>query len=246
MSALDEIAFFLLSVVAGGVAGVAGFGIGSILTPALAVSLGTKLAVAAVAIPHVAATAARLWVLRREIDRGVLRTFGLASAAGGLVGGIGHAFVTSVFLSFVLGGLLIVAGLLELTGLGRRGQLHGGWAIAAGALSGLFGDLVGNQGGIRSAALLRFGLTPTALVATATATALLFDAARVPVYVITDAHELADLWPTIGVLTAGVLVGTFAGTPLLRLIPESWFRRLLAGALVFLGIVLIVFASALP
>src|SRR5688572_16283484 len=75
---------------AGAVASVAGFGIGSLLTPALAPLLGTPLAVAAVALPHAAGTALRLWRLRRHVDRAVLRTFGVASAAGGLAGALLH------------------------------------------------------------------------------------------------------------------------------------------------------------
>lgn len=244
MLPMDAAALFLLAILAGGVAGVAGFGIGSILTPALAVSVGTQLAVTLVAVPHVAATATRLWMLRSQIDRGVLLTFGLASAAGGLLGAVGHALVTSEVLSLVLGGLLILAGLLELSGLGRRVRLEGASAIGAGVLSGMFGGLVGNQGGIRSAALLRFPLRPTALVATATATALLVDAARVPVYLLSGADELMAMWPTVMTLTVGVLVGTFIGTPVLRRIPEVWFRRSLAVLLILLGMVLV--ATAAP
>jgi hypothetical protein len=82
----------LAAVVAGAVASVAGFGIGSILTPLLAWQRGTKLAVAAVSIPHLAGTALRLWRLRGHIDRRVLLSFGLASAAGGLLRRSGGAF----------------------------------------------------------------------------------------------------------------------------------------------------------
>ncbi|HET8778264.1 MAG TPA: TSUP family transporter [Candidatus Limnocylindria bacterium] len=244
MPPLDAIALFLLAVLAGGVAGVAGFGIGSILTPALAVSLGTQLAVAVVAAPHVAATATRLWMLRSDIDRRVLLTFGLASAAGGLIGAIGHALFSSDLLSLALGGLLILAGLLELTGVGRRMRLGGGSAVAAGVLSGVFGGLVGNQGGIRSAALLRFPLSPMALVATATATALLVDAARVPVYLLTSGEELVASRTTVLLLTVGVLVGTFIATPILRRVPERLFRRSLAILIVLLGAVLVASAAA--
>jgi hypothetical protein len=53
-----------IAIVAGAIAAVAGFGIGSLLTPAVAVSLGTKSAVAIVAVPHVVATTVRLWGLR--------------------------------------------------------------------------------------------------------------------------------------------------------------------------------------
>jgi uncharacterized membrane protein YfcA len=41
-----ELGVLLVSVVAGGVAGISGFGIGSLLTPLLAVHYGTKLAAA--------------------------------------------------------------------------------------------------------------------------------------------------------------------------------------------------------
>ena len=51
----------LAAVAGGGIASVAGFGIGSILTPTLAARIGTKLAVAAVSIPHVCGTVLRLW-----------------------------------------------------------------------------------------------------------------------------------------------------------------------------------------
>jgi uncharacterized membrane protein YfcA len=56
-------------VLAGTIASVAGFGIGSVLTPLLAVRAEAKLAVAAVSIPHVVGTAVRFWLLRGDVDR---------------------------------------------------------------------------------------------------------------------------------------------------------------------------------
>ena len=53
----------------GAIAAVAGFGIGSLLTPILSQQIGTKLAVAAVAIPHLLGTALRSWLLREPVDR---------------------------------------------------------------------------------------------------------------------------------------------------------------------------------
>lgn len=230
----------VLAVVAGAVAALAGFGIGSLLTPALSAVVGTKLAVTLVAVPHVIATAARLWVLRASIDRHVLLTFGLASAAGGLIGALLHTILASPLLGIVLGGLLILAGASEITGIGIRLRFPGIWATAAGAMSGMFGGLVGNQGGIRSAALLRFDLPREPLVATATATALLVDAARLPVYVVTTGGEMVREWPTIVLLSIGVLIGTFVGAPILRRVPEVVFRRVLAALLIALGAGLII------
>src|SRR5437762_804516 len=215
----------LAATLAGAVASVAGFGIGSILTPLLAWQTGTKVAVAAVSIPHLAGTALRFWRLRGHIDRRVLFSFGLASAAGGLLGALLHAYAGSKALALVLGVLLVFAGLMGLTGLADRLRFPGPWAWAAGAASGAFGGLVGNQGGIRSAALLGFSLPKEAFVATATAIALVVDAVRVPVYFLVQAEELAGAWPLIAVATAGVVAGTLAGERVLRRIPEPVFRR---------------------
>jgi len=227
---------FLIAFVAGGVAAITGFGIGSLLTPALAAAVGTKVAVAVVAVPHAVATSVRLWGLRASIDRGVLLTFGLASAAGGLSGAILHAAFASPVLTAMLGVLLVLTGLSELVGWARRLDFTGRWSLLAGGVSGFFGGLVGNQGGIRSAALLRLGLSREAIVATATATALLVDAARLPVYVVTLGAEMVQLWPVVVLLTLGTVAGTLVGVPVLRRLPESIFRRLLASLLVLLGL----------
>jgi uncharacterized membrane protein YfcA len=105
---------------AAGIAAISGFGIGSLLTPVFAPSMGTKLAVAVVAIPHFVGTAQRLWILRRHVDRRVLLGFGLASAIGGLIGALLHVWVSSRGLTVVFGSLLLLAGVSELTGWIRR------------------------------------------------------------------------------------------------------------------------------
>jgi len=233
-----------LAIFAGAVAAVSGFGIGSLLTPALAVSLGTKAAVVVVALPHLAATALRLWMLRRSIHREVVLTFGLASAAGGLAGSVLHASIASPVLAAVLGTLLVLGGASELTGLARRLRFPGPWAMVAGFLSGSFGGLVGNQGGIRSAALLRFELDLKALIATATASALLVDLARTPVYLVTGGQDILGRWPLVLLLASGVVLGTLVGGPLLRRIPEDAFRRLLSVLLIGLGVMLVLRAAA--
>ena len=198
------------------------------------------LAVAAVSIPHAAGTGLRLWRLRDAIDRRVFGWFGLASAAGGLIGALLHGEATESALAAVFGGLLLLSGLAGFTDWTRRLGLRGWGATAAGALSGLFGGMVGNQGGIRSAALLAFPLSPRAFVATATATALLVDAARMPVYLATSWTGLREHAPLIAVLVAGVLLGTVAGEGVLRRLPERVFRRAVSTLLLVLGVAMIV------
>jgi uncharacterized membrane protein YfcA len=226
----------LLAAVAGGiVASVAGFGIGSLVTPVLAWQLDAKLAVAAVSIPHVIGTAVRFWRLGGHVDRRVLANFGVMSAGGGLLGALLQERATTPALLILFGGLLLFSSAAELTGFGRRMQFGGALAWMAGALSGFLGGLVGNQGGIRSAALLGVELPKHAFVTTATAVALMVDAARVPVYVWSMGDAMARLSVWIVIATIGVVVGTLIGLRLLARIPEYLFRRVVAVVLAVLG-----------
>src|SRR5262245_39355711 len=152
----NDIFTIIVAIVAGAVSAVTGFGIGSLLTPALSMSVGTRTAVAAVSIPHVVGTAVRFWLLQGGVDRRVLWSFGLTSAAGGLAGATLYSVASNRWLNAVFGVLLLFAAASEVTGLARRMRFRGWIAWVAGAVSGLLGGLVGNQGGIRSAALLGF------------------------------------------------------------------------------------------
>ena len=230
----------VVSLMAGGIASVVGFGIGSLLTPTLALATGTKLAVAAVAIPHFVGSLQRFWLLRSHVDRRVLLGFGVASAAGGLAGALLHTRVSNRGLTIVFGALLILAGVSELSGWIQRVHWGRRAAWVAGALSGGFGGLVGNQGGIRSAAMLGFEVPRTSFVATATAIALFVDVARLPVYLATQWHDLVAAWPVLAIMTAGVVIGTAFGTRVLGHIPERTFRRIIAVFLLALGIYMVV------
>lgn len=236
------LAVVAVAIIAGGTATITGFGIGSLLTPLLALRLGTQLAVAAVAVPHAAGTALRCARLRHAIDWPVLWKFGIPSAAGGLAGALWQGELSNLILTRVLGGLLLLAGVSGLANLSVRVQLRGPWAILGGLLSGFFGGLVGNQGGIRSAALLGVSLSPERFVATATASALLVDAVRLPIYLYHSGAELAKHGLLVGIAIAGVLGGTIYGERVLRRLPEDQFRRIVSGFLVVLGLSLLVTA----
>jgi uncharacterized protein len=231
-------------IVAGAIAAISGFGVGSILTPILAAWLGTKLAVALVSIPHFLGTALRFAVIRRHVNRRVLWSFGITSAAGGLLGALLHIWLRSVVLGYVLGVLLVFAGITGITGLAQRMRFGRTTAWIAGALSGMFGGLVGNQGGIRSAALLGFDLKRDEFVATATAIALLVDLFRMPVYAVTQLGQMVSQWPMILLATVGVVIGTLSGKWMLSHIPLNVFRMIVSCIVLALGIWMLLHPTA--
>ena len=228
-----------MAVFAGAIAAVSGFGIGSLLTPTLALATGTKVAVAAIAIPHFVATVQRFWMLRHHVDRRVLLGFGIASGVGGLLGALAHGRAESGALTIVFGVLLILAAVSQLTGWMERVRWGRSGAWAAGALSGVLGGLVGNQGGIRSAAMLGFDVPKEAFVATATAVAIFVDVARLPVYLATDWRAMLGVWPLVLVATLGAVVGTALGTRALGRLPQRVFRRVVALLLLLLGVAMV-------
>lgn len=233
------LALLAVAALSGATASLVGFGIGSLLTPVLALRYGMPAAVAAVTIPHAVATALRCWRLRAAVDRTVLLRFGVLSAAGGLLGALLYTRLGGGTLTRILGGLLLLTAAAHLGGLARRWHPHGAMVGLLGFGSGFFGGVAGNQGGLRAAALGAFGLGPAAFVATSTATGLLVDAARTPVYLWQVGGTLLPLWPAVAVATAGVVAGTLAGERLLLGLPPERFGRIVAAAIGLLGLWLV-------
>lgn len=199
-------------------------------------------AVAIVAIPHAVATGIRWLRLRTAVHRPTFQQFGIASAIGGLTGALLQSRLGSPVLTVVLASLLVVAGTSEI--LERRLPLPRTlvWRLLGGAASGFFGGLVGNQGGIRAAALLGFQLEPRQLVATATASALLVDAARIPIYLLSEGRAIGATVPLWIAASIGASIGTLLGVPMLSRIPPRTYHRLLGVLLVLVGLAL--FAAA--
>ncbi len=224
-----------VAILAGAIAGVSGFGLGSLLTPVLMLSMPAAEAVAVLALPHAWVTAVRWLRLRRDIHWPTFKQFGVASAIGGLAGAALQSTLGSDALTIVLGVLLLIAGTTELLRRPIPLPQTPAWRLIGGVASGLFGGLVGNQGGSRAAAWLGFNLTPAQIVATATASALLVDAARVPIYFTAHGDVIAARIPLAVTIALAATAGTFLGVPLLRRIPTPAYRRMVGGLLVGIG-----------
>ncbi len=130
------------------------------------------------------------------------------NAGGALVGAVVHVWVDNPVLAIVLGILLVFAGIIGVAGYADRMRFGRSVAWLAGAVSGAFGGLVGNQGGIRSAAMLGLGVQGPAFVATATAIGIMVDAVRMPVYFIRAVGRMFSAWPAIIAAVIGVVLGT--------------------------------------
>jgi uncharacterized protein len=230
------VAVFAVGFLSGGTAAVVGFGIGSLLTPLLTLRMTPDLAVAAVALPHLLATAVRFTQHASAVHQPTFLRFGLWSAAGGLTGALLQGALSGPALLAILGALLVATGTASMT------ASFGGWrpppkaALGLGLMSGLFGGLAGNQGGLRAAGLLAFDLPPRVFLATSTAVALLVDLARTPVYLLRAGPELWALALPIAVAAVGCLLGTVWGERLLARISAATYRRLVGAGVAAVGV----------
>jgi uncharacterized membrane protein YfcA len=230
--------FGAAAVVASATASIASAGVDSLLTPVLALKMEMRLAVLAVTAPHFTFNALRCWSVRQSINRKILARFGLTSAVGALGGSLLHQFVSSDWLSIVFAVLLILAGLFGVTGWADRVHFKKRGAYVGGILSGFFGGLTGEQGGLRAAALLGFDIEKEAFVATATAAALIVDFVRAPIYLALHHKDLPQLAVPALVAAVCTVLGTFLGSRLFKRIPQALFSRIVSGILLGMGILL--------
>jgi uncharacterized membrane protein YfcA len=239
ISAVFLLAVFVVGFISGTTAALIGFGIGSLLTPLLLARLEPHVAVAAVALPHLIATAVRHLQHRGFIDRAVLLRFGLPAVLGGIAGAALQKTLRSPILVAIVGVLLISTGIANLTRGFAGCHPRSGLAVVLGFLSGVFGGLAGNQGGLRAAGLTAFNLQPRALLATSTAVALLIDLARTPVYLTRGATDLIGLAAPILVATLGCVLGTVYGERLFLRIHPDRYRIVIGAAVLILGVSLL-------
>lgn len=176
-----------------------GFGLGTLLLPAFAVLFPVQLAVAMTAVVHFLNGLFKLVLIGRHADPGVVVRFGVPAVVASVLGAMALAWMSGMaplytyqFLgepvevapvNLVLGLLLILFAIAELLPTFNELSFERKYLPVGGLLSGFFGGLSGMQGALRSAFLVRAGLSKQAFVATGAALAFMIDISRLGVYI---------------------------------------------------------------
>lgn len=229
-----------------------GFGLGTILVPVMAIFFPIEAAVAMTALVHFANNLFKLALFARATDWKVALRFGLPAFAASFGGAAlllwlsalpavtsyrlaGHV-MTVTPVKLVVGMLIGVFSLLELTrGLKGRG-MPPGLVPLGGLLSGFFGGLSGHQGAFRSAFLLRLDLDKKTFIATGVVIACLVDLSRLTVYAgHLDAPDVAANAGLLGAATACAFLGAFLGSRLLGKMTIEALHTLVGGMLLALS-----------
>jgi len=245
----------LVAFAASGLTLFAGFGLGTLLTPAFALFFPVQLAVGLTAVVHFANNAFKLALLGRHADRRVVLRFGVPAIVASYAGAKLLVWLSdlSPLLTYELAGrilrvmpvnavvaaLLLVFVALELSPRFAAVQVPPRWLPLGGLLSGFFGGLSGTQGALRSAFLVKSGLGKEAFVATGVVIACLIDAARLTVYARHFSRaDLSENAPLLAVACACAFAGAYLGARLLKKVTMASVQRAVAGGLVLIALAL--------
>ena len=195
---MQEIIIIITAFLASGLTFFSGFGLGTILLPVFAIFFPVEIAVALTAIVHFLNNVFKFFLVGKSIDKSILWRFGIPAIISAFVGAfvlnylsdlkpfheyqlLGKTFQMT-FIKIIIAALLIFFALFDLIPKLKNLKFNKKYLPIGGFISGFFGGLSGHQGALRSAFLIRSGLSKESFIATGIAIACLIDVTRLSVY----------------------------------------------------------------
>jgi uncharacterized membrane protein YfcA len=140
---------------------------------------------------------------------------------------------------FIISVLLIIFALIDLLPYFNKLQFGKDKLPIGGALSGFFGGLSGNQGALRTAFLIKTGLSKESFIATATVVSIFVDFTRLSVYATRFTKSGLDENITVVICaTLAAITGAFIGNKLLKKVTLKFIQKLVAVMLIIVSIAL--------
>lgn len=232
-----------------------GFGLGTILTPVFVIFFPAEIAIALTGVVHFLNNLFKITLIGKKADKDVLLRFGIPAMLSSFAGAwllLRITRIPSLFeyqlwgrdfeitpVKLIIAILLIIFSILEIAPSVRRIQFDRSKLALGGLLSGFFGGLTGMQGAIRSAFLIKSGLSKEAYIATGVAIACLVDITRLSVYASRLKEiDLNEQMPLLFAATVAAMTGAFLGNKLLKKITLRFIQVLVAVMLIILSVAL--------
>jgi len=232
-----------------------GFGLGTILTPVFMIFFPVEIAIALTGIVHFFNNVFKVILVGRKADKDVVLRFGIPAVLAALLGAwimvsitdLKPLFEYELFgrhnevypLKLIIAILLIIFALMDL--IPYFSKIHFGKDKLAlgGALSGFFGGLSGNQGALRSAFLIKAGLSKEAFIGTAVVVSTFVDLTRLGVYATRFTRSgLTDNLTLVIVAILAAITGAFIGNKLLKKVTLKFIQVTVAVMLIIISILL--------
>lgn len=238
---MDTSIIVIVSFVAAGLTLVSGFGLGTILMPAFALFFPIDIAIALTAIVHLLNNVFKFQLFRKEIDLQIVLKFGLPAIVASYFGASMLFYLSSMKpvytysisgslfhihpVKLVIGMLLNIFALIEVVPMFNKMTFDKKYLPFGGILSGFFGGLSGHQGALRSAFLLKTGLSKGSFIGTGVAIACMIDIIRLIKYGTESLAAAVENNFTLLFLTiAAAFCGSFLGAKLIKKITIHSFQ----------------------
>ncbi len=232
-----------------------GFGLGTILTPVFMLFFPVELAIALTGVVHFCNNVFKIFLVGKKADKGVLLRFGIPAVIFSFIGAwillhIPDAqplFEYEMFgkdfevypVKFIISILLLIFAAWDLIPYFQRLQFGKEKLSIGGMLSGFFGGLSGNQGALRSAFLIKAGLSKEAFIGTAVVVSTFVDFTRLGVYATRiDQTGFTDNIPIVLCATLSAITGAYLGLKLLKKVTLKFLQVTVAVMLILLSLVL--------
>ncbi len=237
-----------------------GFGLGTLLMPVFALFFPVEVAVGATAMVHLANNLLKAALFGKQADLGIVARFAIPAAFAAMLGALllnqlsamppiihyylGTHLFTITWLKSAFAVLIMGFALAELWPGLKNLSFSARYIPIGGIISGFFGGLSGHQGALRTAFLLRAGLSKERLIGTMILSAIVVDISRMLVYGTTFfARDFAVMQAGggFGLVAAGSLaafLGTFTASRFLK-------KMTLHSVQTLVGVLLLLLALAL-
>jgi len=233
-----------------------GFGLGTLLTPAFMVFFPVDIAIGLTAVVHLLNNLFKLFLVGKNADKSILLRFGIPAILFSFLGAylltlipdsqpllVHHWFggYYPVFpIKAVIAILLLFFAVMDISPSIKNANISQKYIPIGGALSGFFGGLSGHQGALRSAFLIKSGLSKEAFIGTTVFLSCFVDITRLSVYGSRLTAEVLQeniVWVVSATLSA--FLGAYIGNKIFKKAPVKFIERIVASALIIYSIAML-------
>ncbi len=232
-----------------------GFGLGTLLMPVMALFFPVEIAIALTGVVHFCNNLFKLFLAGRHANKEVLLRFGIPAVVAALLGAwlllqfsegqvlfryelLQKQFSVTV-LHFLIAVVLFVFSILELWPGFQRLQFSPSKLPLGGFLSGFFGGLSGMQGALRSAFLIKAGLSKEAFIGTTVVVSTFVDMTRLGVYATRFSKAgLINNLPLVSAAVLAAITGAYIGNRLLKKVTIQFLQFTVALFLLLVSLAL--------
>ena len=217
------------------IAGVAGFGGGPVILPALILVLGPRDAIPILSIAQFVASVVRFMMYRPLVDWSVLRWYSLGAIPVAILSSMLFLITpATIFIRLLGAGMLLLVAYRYSPWSQRRKMSLWGFSLV-GVATSFFSGFLGIGGPVPAPFLLAYGLVGGTYVGTMGGCTLVTQLFKLVVF-----GNSTLLTPFILVVGTGVgaisWIGAMLGKRILNRIPEWWFHRFIEALLIAVGI----------